>query len=148
MFTNTTDENENKYKCMKSKAMSEKARDVFIYRMLLKKIGLKESTKRDAWLSLRDTSLWGQPTLRSVMLFGVIYVLFSCMPHFFTSDTSVVHASGIAPLQATPPVAGPKLSPGMLTRKALTKMGSNDLVVGEDHMVGLSCQLYNWKTGR
>ena len=27
-------------------------------------------------------------------------------------------------------------------------MGSNDLVVGEDHMLGPSCQRYNWQTGR
>ena len=33
-------------------------------------------------------------------------------------------------------------------RRAVTTMGSNDLVVGEDHMLGLSCQRYNWQTGR
>ena len=27
-------------------------------------------------------------------------------------------------------------------------MGSNDLVVGQDHMMGPSCQRYNWQTGR
>ena len=27
-------------------------------------------------------------------------------------------------------------------------MGSNDLVVGADHMLGPSCQRYNWQTGR
>ena len=27
-------------------------------------------------------------------------------------------------------------------------MGSNELVVGEDHMLGPSCQRYNWQTGR
>ena len=27
-------------------------------------------------------------------------------------------------------------------------MGSNDLVVGEDHMSGPSCQRYSWQTGR
>ena len=27
-------------------------------------------------------------------------------------------------------------------------MGSNDLVVGEVHMLGPSCQRYNWHTGR
>ena len=26
-------------------------------------------------------------------------------------------------------------------------MGSNDLVVGEDHMLGPSCQRYNWQMG-
>ena len=63
-------------------------------------------------------------------------------------DTSVVHASGIGQLQANPHVAGPWLSPGKLTRRAVTTMGSNDLVVGEDHMLGPSCQRYNWQTGR
>ena len=33
-------------------------------------------------------------------------------------------------------------------RSAVTTMGSNDLVVGEDHMLGPSCQRYNWQTGR
>ena len=27
-------------------------------------------------------------------------------------------------------------------------MGSNDLVVGKDHMLGPSCRRYNWQTGR
>ena len=34
------------------------------------------------------------------------------------------------------------------TRRAVTTMGSNDLVVGEVHMLGPSCQRYNWHTGR
>ena len=38
--------------------------------------------------------------------------------------------------------------PGKSNRRAVTAMGSNDLVIGEDHMLGLSCQRYNWKTGR
>ena len=37
--------------------------------------------------------------------------------------------------------------PGKPTRRAVTTMGSNDLVVGEDHMLGPSCQRYNWQTG-
>ena len=61
---------------------------------------------------------------------------------------SVVHASGSGQLQANPHVAGPWLSPGKPTRRAVTTMGSNDLVVGEVHMLGLSCQRYNWHTGR
>ena len=64
------------------------------------------------------------------------------------NGASVVHASGSGQLQANPHVAGPWLSPGKPTRRAVTTMGFNDLVVGEDHMLGPSCQRYNWKTGR
>ena len=42
---------------------------------------------------------------------------------------SVVHASGSGQLQANPYVAGPWLSPGKPIRRAVTTMGSNDLVV-------------------
>ena len=45
-------------------------------------------------------------------------------------------------------MSGPWLSPGKPTRRAVTTMVSNDLVVGEDHMLGPSCQRYNWQTGR
>ena len=45
-------------------------------------------------------------------------------------------------------MAGPWLSPGKPTRREVTTMGSNDLVVGEVHMLGPSCQRYNWHTGR
>ena len=62
--------------------------------------------------------------------------------------TSVFHASGSGKLQANPHVASPWLSPGKPTRRTVTTMGSNDLVVGEDHMLGPSCQRYNWQTGR
>ena len=51
-------------------------------------------------------------------------------------------------LQANPHVAGPWLSPGKPTRRAVTTMGSNDLVVGEDHVLEPSCQRYNWQNGR
>ena len=61
---------------------------------------------------------------------------------------SVVHASGSGQLQANPHVAGPWLSPGKPTRRAVTTIGSKDLVVGEVHMLGTSCQRYNWHTGR
>ena len=63
-------------------------------------------------------------------------------------DTPVVHASGSGQLRVNPHVAGPWLYPGKSTRRAVTTMGSNDLVVGEDHMLGPSCQRYNWQTGR
>ena len=55
----------------------------------------------------------------------------------------VVHASGTGQLQANPPVTYP-----MPTRRAVTTMGSNDLVIGEDHLLGPSCLRYNRKTGR
>ena len=63
-------------------------------------------------------------------------------------DAYVVHASGSGQLQANPHVARPWLSIGKPTRRAATTMESNDLVVGEDHMLGPSCQRYNWHTGR
>ena len=50
-------------------------------------------------------------------------------------DASVVHVSGSGQLQANPHVAGLWLSPGKPTRSAVTTMGSNYLVVGEDHML-------------
>ena len=43
-------------------------------------------------------------------------------------------ASGTRQLLANPPVAGPRLSPSYLTRKAVSVMGSDDLVVGKDHL--------------
>ena len=67
-----------------------------------------------------------------------------CMPNvclyvYICPDASVVNASGTGQLQAHPHVAGPWLSPGKHTRRAVATMGSNDLVVGEDHMLGPSC---------
>ena len=61
---------------------------------------------------------------------------------------SVIHTSGSGQLQANQHVTGPWISPGKPSRRAVTTMGSNDLVVGEDHMLGPSCQRYNWQTGR
>ena len=49
-------------------------------------------------------------------------------------DASVVHAYGSGQLQANPHVAGPWLSPGKPTRRAVTTMGSSDLVIGEPHV--------------
>ena len=66
----------------------------------------------------------------------------------YCPDASVVHAFGSRLLQANPHVVGSWLSPGKITRRAVTTMGSNDLVVGEDHMLRPSCQRYNWQTGR
>ena len=62
---------------------------------------------------------------------------------FLRPDASVVHASRTGQLQANPPVS----DPGKSTRMAVATIGSNDLVVGEDHLVGPSCQRYNWQTG-
>ena len=66
----------------------------------------------------------------------------------YVNDASVVHASGSGQLQANAHEVDPWLSPGKPTRRAVATMGSNDLVVGEDHMLGPSCQRYNWQTGR
>ena len=63
-------------------------------------------------------------------------------------DTSVVLASGTRQLQANPDVVGPRLSSWKPSRKVVTTMRPNDLVVGEDHMVGPSFQRYNWQTGK
>ena len=62
-------------------------------------------------------------------------------------DAAVVHVSGSGQSKANPHVAGPWLSPGKLIRRAVTTMGSNDMVVGEDNMLGPSCQRYKWQTG-
>ena len=76
------------------------------------------------------------------------------------SPHSVIKCGGISDLKgskrknyekkrtANPHVAGPWLSLGKPTRRAVTTMGSIDLVVGEVHMLGPSCQRYNWHTGR
>ena len=64
---------------------------------------------------------------------------------YICPDAPVFHASGSG---QNPHVADPWLSPGKSTRRAVTTIGSNDLVVGEDHMLGPSCQRYNWQTGR
>ena len=75
-----------------------------------------------------------------------------CHPHrhwtICCPDASVVHASGSGQLQANPHMAGPWHSPWKPTGWAVTTMRSNDLVVGEDHMLGPSCQRYDWHTGR
>ena len=63
-------------------------------------------------------------------------------------DASFVHASGIGQLQTNPSVVGPSLSPGMSTRRAVTTMGRNDFVIGEDHLLGSSCRQYNWHMNR
>ena len=64
-----------------------------------------------------------------------------------SSNVFATQVSGTI-LQANPPVTGTRLSNGKPTRRAVTMMGSNDLVVGEDHMLGPSCQRHNWQTGR
>ena len=58
-------------------------------------------------------------------------------------DASVIHASGLGQLLATQPLAGPRP-----IHRAVTTTESNDMVVGEDHMMGPSCQQYNWLTVR
>ena len=66
----------------------------------------------------------------------------------YSSDASVVQTIGSGRLQANLHVEGPWLSAGKPNRSAITTMGSNDTVVGEDHMFGPSCQRHNWQTGR
>ena len=78
----------------------------------------------------------------------IAYVSYVYIYTMYCPDTSVVHASGSGQLQANPHVAGLWLSPWKPTRRAVITMGFNDLVVGEDHMLGPSCQRYNWQTGR
>ena len=78
----------------------------------------------------------------------IVHVHVSVHTYIYALHASVVHASGSGQLQANPHVAGPWLSPGKPIRRAVTTMGSNDLVVGEVHMLGPSCRRYNWHTGR
>ena len=89
----------------------------------------------------------------------VLFLLLSCSCYVFFAimimllllcdvvgpDYSVVHAYDTGQLQAIPQVVGPRLSHGKLTRRAVTTMGSIDLVIGEDHLLGPSCQLENWQ---
>ena len=79
---------------------------------------------------------------------SISYVTIACLIQCFCPDTSVVHASGARQLQENPHVAGPWLSPGKPTRRVVTTMGSNDLVLYEDHILGPSCQRYNLQMGR
>ena len=60
---------------------------------------------------------------------------------------SVLHASGTGQLLAYPPASGLGQFHGKPTRMSVGIMGSNYLVVGEDHLLGPSCQRYNWQTG-
>ena len=85
---------------------------------------------------------WGE-CCGSVMIFSAacqrhMMVTITMLVHIPALHASVVHASGSGQLQANPHVAGPWLSPGKPTRRAVTTMGSNDLVVGEVHMLGPS----------
>ena len=68
--------------------------------------------------------------------------------YIYALHASIVYASGSGQLQANPHVAVPWLSPGKPTRRAVTTMGSKDMVVGVVHMLGPSCQRYNWHKGR
>ena len=79
---------------------------------------------------------------------SISYVAIACLIQCFCPVASAVHVSGSGQLLANPHVAGTWLSHGKPTRRAVTTMGSNDLVVCEDHMLGPSCQRYNLQTGR
>ena len=78
-----------------------------------------------------------------VYIYLYIYIYIDSCP-----DASVVHSSGTRQLQAIPSVVGRRLSHGKSNQRAVTTMGFNDLVDGEDHMVGPSCRRYDWQTGR
>ena len=51
----------------------------------------------------------------------------------------VIHASGTGQLQAIPHVVDPMLSHGKPTRREVTMMESNDLDIGDDHLLEQSC---------
>ena len=72
-----------------------------------------------------------------------VSLLFSRCP-----GASVVHASGTGQLPANPPVASLRFNCGRPTKMAVTTMGSSDLVVGEDHLLGPNCLCYSWQTDR
>ena len=61
-----------------------------------------------------------------------------CVCIYKSHDASDVHASGTGQLQANLPVVGPRLSTGKFTQMVVTTMGYNELVVGEDHLLGPS----------
>ena len=50
-------------------------------------------------------------------------------------NASAVHASGTEQLKSIPRVAGSGLYSGKSIRRTVTGMRSNDVVVGEDHVV-------------
>ena len=58
-------------------------------------------------------------------------------------DASDVHASGTGHLQSNILVVGPMFSPGKPIRRTATEMLSKDVVVGEDHLLGPSCNRYD-----
>ena len=76
------------------------------------------------------------------MRFSIISQIASIM---HSREGSVVHASGTGQLQAIPQMGGLRLSHGKLSRRAVTTIGSDDLDVSEDHLLGLSCQWYSWQ---
>ena len=89
------------------------------------------------------------PLLLAVYVVYVVVIrLLSLVIGSDCPDASVVHASGSGQLQANPHVARAWLSPGKPTRRAVITMGSSKLVVCEVHVLGPSCQRYNWQTGR
>ena len=63
----------------------------------------------------------------------VIYIIY-----VYCSEAFADHTSGTRQLQVNPPMAGPRFSPDKSSERAVTPMGFNCLVVGEDHIVGLS----------
>ena len=72
------------------------------------------------------------------------YSICTCI--YVCLSVSIVHASGSAQLQAQ--LQGPLFSHCTPTPRAVTWMGSNDMVVGEDHMSGTSFLRHIRHTGR
>ena len=95
---------------------------------------------RTDWLSLTLQTFW---TDSFIWLSAITFLL-----PIFWLHASVVHASGSGQFLANLHVTGPWISPGKPIRRAATTMRSNDLVVGEVHMLGPSFQRYYWHTGR
>ena len=66
--------------------------DIYIYeRSSSTKFKLHESTKRNAWLSLRDDHLGGSQQWECDVVWHSQYFLLSCTPHLITSEAMVYH---------------------------------------------------------
>ena len=53
------------------------------------KIGVELVNQEKRLVELAGCITWRKPTVRSVMLFGVIDILFSCTPRLFAYETMV-----------------------------------------------------------
>ena len=71
-----------------------------------------------------------------------------CLHLYQTHDNALIIRLCLRTIAGKYTCGGSVASPGTPNRRAVTTMGSNDMVVGEVHMLGPSCQRYNWQTGR